>query len=450
MKKLSILIFAIFISLSAFAEEFEYINLDEKTLQQYSNLITTRHIASDYADNYNTVWLKFDTYNLTFKNRDRLPSTDWNDWINSAKHNNETLLQISACYPADNSDIINELGPNTNNYFNALISDVKIGSGNQGNMLSSNIVCAPLRKDNVKQSMIKIIRLQKIQQELRNFVYGDNSANQLESSLSQGHRNEMGASNFSLYSRLSAEIKNIINKESKTIDAEIDRIWAEALKEKKYVSKRNLGYIDNVEMIKISKNWLIGLSSRLPNYLIENPNKTLVGQGERILEEFKTPNIEKTTMIKAKMETLDPVKHFDVNEENMYISEDFVLLYLPDNEIPDPVNKRWSVDIFVPVTNSKMIQEIFTASGHVIDKVRVRGEILELQRSHSHEGTAIFLNNGKYKGCMIGYCIDWSERGNGGKMVQLFTENNVKFIEDIISNVTPNEWPKIRKKIIFE
>ena len=446
MRKLFILAFAAFISVSAFAREFKYINLDEKVLQNYNDLITTRHTAGDYAENYNTVWIKFDTYSLDFKNREELPPSDWRNWVNNGKQDAEIAAQIAACYPTDNRDIINELGANTNEYFNSLIAEVKTESDNTKN----EVDCISLKQDSVRQAMIKIIRLQKIQRELRNFVYGDNTLNPLESSMSKGNKDEMGNGNFAVYLKLAEQINNLINTEAKVIENEIDEIWAQAMQEKKYVKKRNHDYIENLEMTKISKNWLIGTSSRLPAYLRDNPDKTLAGQSDRLLQEFKNLNVESSTMVKAKLETLDPVKKFNLNEEHIYFSKDLVLLYLPDNEIPAPVNDRWSVEIFVPVSNSNSIQKVFTDNGNTIDQVRVRGEVLELQKGASHAGSGIYLNNGQYKGYMIGHCVEWSYRGFGGKMVQLFTKENVKFIEDTISAVTPEKWPEIKEKIIFE
>lgn len=449
MKKLFTLLFAILLAVPTFAKKFGSINLDDKVLQQYNDLITTRHTAGDYRGAYNTVWVKFDHYNLTFKNREKLPSSNWRDWVNAGKNNEVMSVQIAVCYPQDNSDIINELGSVSNNFFNDMISAVKIGN-DTGNVLSANILCAPLQKDKVTASTIKIIRLQKIQKDLKNFIYGDSSLNPLESSMSEGNKDKIGNGNFAVYLKLAEKINNIINTEAKVIESEIDSIWAKALQNKEFVKKRDPGYIENLEMIKISKNWLIGTSSRLPRYLQDNPDKPLSGQSERLLKEFKNPNVKTTTMIKAKLETLDPVKTFEMNEENLYYNQDIVLLYLPDEEIPEPINKRWAVDIFVPVNNSKMIEKVFTNSGWEINKVRVRGEVLDLQRGSANQGTAIFLNNGLYKGCLIGYSVEWEHRSTGGQMVQLITADSVKFIEETISAVTPDKWEEIKSNIFFE
>lgn len=449
MKKLFLpIILLCLIAITAFATALDMTAINES--KEYMDLISIRPIASDYKDAYNSLWLEVDFYNLSFKHRDELGSTNWNTWVNNKKENKEYKAWISKCYPADNSDIISELGDKTNEYFNNLISGIRIISEGESYNLDTSF-CRVLDSNPTKKATIKIIRLQHIKRYLHEYVFGGYSLDPSVGVLTS-HRDEIGKNGLEVYSGLKNKLEILINEQVPTINAEIDRIWSEALHDKKYAKQRgDGGKWRNAEMIRISKNWFLGTSARLPKAVIEN----LPNQDERILRDFKNLNIEKTPMYKLSLQDVVEWKPWGggalkIDPKNVFLNEDYILLYLPDEQIKENIDAKWPVDIWVPQLNNTAVRKVFSIYGVEIEDFRIRGEILELGRSRANAGTPIFLGNGEYKGCLIGFSIEWSYKNSGGRMVQLFTQDNVKFIEDTISTVTPDKWEEIKHKIIYE
>ena len=118
MKRFFTFIFVTLIPFAISAASLDNLPLDKHLLEEYNGLISVRHTASDYRNHTdNIVWFVFNFDELHFKNREKLPSSDWHDWVNNPKNDNEILKQAFFCYPQDNGDIITELGGDSNDYF---------------------------------------------------------------------------------------------------------------------------------------------------------------------------------------------------------------------------------------------------------------------------------------------------------------------------------------------
>ena len=260
-----------------------------------------------------------------------------------------------------------------------------------------------------------------------------------------------------LYLNLNTEVLFFKNRDELTsADFNSEDDIKKKIDDRKYVKRYNSGTNDSVPMVKISKNWLIGTLGHLPIASYVQPtNMTQPEQDKYLLESFKNLDINKVVKIssstlRANISNSLRGKKLDIDAKNIFTNKDLVLLYIPDEQLIPAINQKREMNIFVPNHNNTVIKKVFYEKGISPIEVIMRGNLLELVRFTAPQGEPIFLEEPINKGSLIGFCVDNTPQHNNGRVVQLFTQDRIDFIQKIISEVTPNEWKNIQGRIIFE
>lgn len=237
---------------------------------------------------------------------------------------------------------------------------------------------------------------------------------------------------------------------------ELEKKWKSYLNDSNYVN-RDYAHV-TCKMVRISSNWLIGLSSCLPKYIRENPSVNTKDAEKIILREFMIgeENVAYALdgNIKIDGNYIDPT-------ENMFINKDLILVYVPAKNITEKIHKLSKANIFIPQKSTDFITSIYIDEKQ-INEPDFTIEGFTLTATSEDSGTPAFFADNKrqeflfafnstpYESVIRGVGVVARFRSKSGKQYKLFTQDMKDFIQKTIFTKTPDEWPKVNNKIVSE
>ena len=215
------------------------------------------------------------------------------------------------------------------------------------------------------------------------------------------------------------------------------------------------------KMVRISANWLIGASYCLPIYVRENPQINSKDKDEVAFRSFIYTEKEFDEMYFVDNLRIEGLSLDAVTQ--MFISEDLMLVHLSNAQI-DKLNafrQSPQANIFAPNDTKALnfINSVYLEGKEIAD-FTINGFNLTYKKSKKSSGTPVFFADEKYQEFLLGFnSAEYEDYTRGitnkffpesGKEYKLFTKQMGEFIENTISTATPDEWNKVKRKIVDE
>ena len=191
------------------------------------------------------------------------------------------------------------------------------------------------------------------------------------------------------------------------------------------VKRHTESAVTECKMVKISANWLVGLSTCLPQYIRTNPEINSKDKEDVAFRSFMYTEKEFRWIyfidsIEIEGITVSPAG-------NMFINQDLILIRLSNDQVNNTKKFVFSREVgILPSQSMNSIKSVYL-QGKQIEGFTIDNSKLIYKRTKTSAGTPIFGENDKYEEFLLGFNSAKYESFTRGEANKFFSESGKEY-----------------------